>query len=111
MPCFDLNETFCGIPSKPTTQLNGHTRERCWERGEGQGLINTTDRWLQGGVGQSWSQEESKVEVYSQEEREGLRNGGTAFKIGAFIHVLFQIHLPLGLWLGYVNLQVFSFKI
>lgn len=56
---------------------------------------------------QSWSYDDSKIEIYSQEERGGLRKGRTLFTIGAFTCALFWIHLPLGLLLEYVNLKVF----
>lgn len=56
---------------------------------------------------QSWSYDDNKIEIYSQEERGGLRNDRTLFTIEAFICVLFWIHLPLGLLLEYVNLKVF----
>lgn len=59
---------------------------------------------------QSWSYDESKIEVYAWKERGGLRNDGKLFKIRAVIHVLFRNHLPLGLSLGYVNLRVFLLK-
>lgn len=56
---------------------------------------------------QSWSYDENIIEIYSWRGG-GLRNGGTLFKIGAFIHVL--IHIPLGLLLGYVNFKFFLLK-